>query len=243
MATVTATKKVSWLTGGLLRLLVLPVLIFPMLVSAQTSSKPTEPLHELTMPAGSNQIPLLDNRFRIDFAVEEITLVFFRKRGSPSIVLVRPDGSKVYARTAKEQNMQWFDDKTYDLIKITNPTPGPWQALGDILPESRIMVLTDIDLRVDPLPNDMMLGEHLKVTARLTNGGKPVNAKDFRDILQLDVLLISTQKAEYDNANSTVLEFTKFLDDGKNFDERPRDAVFTGEFNLNIQAGEWYTKS
>lgn len=242
MATVTATKKMRWLTGGLVQLLVVPTLIFPMLVSAQTTSKPTEPLHELTMPAGSNQIPLLDNRFRIDFAVEEITLVFFRKRGSPSIVLVRPDGSKVYARTAKEQNMQWFDDKTYDLIKITNPTPGPWQALGDILPESRIMVLTDIDLRVDPLPNDMMLGEHLKVTARLTNGGKPVNAKDFRDILQLDVLLISTQKPEYDNANSTVLEFTKFLDDGKNFDERPRDAVFTGEFNLNIQAGEWVPK-
>lgn len=209
---------------------------------AQTTATPAEPLRELNLPAGSNQIPLLNNRFRIDFAVEEITLVFFRKRGSPSIVLVRPDGSKVYARTAKEKGMQWFDDKTYDLIKISNPTPGPWQALGDILPESRIMVLTDIDLRVDPLPNDMMLGEHLKVTARLTNGGKPINARDFRDILQLDVLLISTQKPEYDNANSTVIEFTKFLDDGKNFDERPRDAVFTGEFNLTMQAGEWVPK-
>ena len=213
--------------------------------AAQTSTavrdKDAAPLRELT-DVGLNQIPLLNNRFRIDFAVEEITIVFFRKKGAPSVVLVKPDGSKVYARTAKEQNMQWFDDKTYDLIKIKNPTPGPWQAVGDILPESRIMVLTDIDLQVDPLPKDMMLGEHLKVTARLTNGGKPINAKDFRDILQLDVLLISTQKPEYDNANSTVIEFTKFLDDGKNFDERPRDAIFTGEFNLTMQAGEWVPK-
>lgn len=244
-------KVVRWLAVfSLLLGLALPSSAHSAQTAAQTAAsgsdkpataKEVAPLRELGN-IGSNQIPLLNNRFRIDFAVEEITIVFFRKKGSPSVVLVKPDGSKVYARTAKEQNMQWFDDKTYDLIKIKNPTPGPWQAVGDILPESRIMVLTDIDLQVDPLPKDMMLGEHLKVTARLTNGGKPINARDFRDILQLDVLLISTQKPEYDNANSTVIEFTKFLDDGKNFDERPRDAIFTGEFNLTMQAGEWVPK-
>ncbi len=197
---------------------------------------------ELKDIAGNNSIPLLGNRFRIDYEVDEVTLVFFRKKGAPSIVLVKPDGSKVYARTAKANDMQWFDDKTYDLIKMKNPTPGPWQAIGEILPESRIMVLTDIDLKAEPLPKDLMLGEIFKVTAKLSNGGKPINAKDFRDILQLDVLLISTQKPGYDNSNSTVLDFTKFFDDGKNYDERPRDAIFTGEFNLKIQAGEWVPK-
>lgn len=94
------------------------------------------------------------------------------------------------------------------------------------------MVLTDIDLVVDPLPTDMMAGETLKVTARLTNNGQLINARDFRDVLQLDVLLISTQKEQYDNFNQTVLEFTSFRDDGKNYDERARDAIFTGEFKL-----------
>lgn len=199
-------------------------------------------LTELPDLSASNQIPLLNNRFRIDYEIDEITLVFFRKKGAPSVVLVKPDGSKVYARTAKDHQMEWHDDKTYDLIKIKQPTPGPWQAIGSILPESRIMVLTDIDLQVDPLPTDMMVGESLKVTARLTNGGKPINAKDFRDVLKLDVLLISTQKAEYDNHSQTVLEFTSFQDDGKNFDERPRDAIFTGEFKLDFPAGEWIPK-
>lgn len=199
-------------------------------------------LLELPDISSSNHIPLLDNRFRIDFEVKEITLVFFRKKGTPSIVLVRPDGSKIYSRNAKEQKVIWHDDKTYDLIKITNPVPGPWQAIGEILPESRIMVLTDIDLEVDALPTDLMVGETLKVTARLTNGGKPINARDFRDILQLDVLLISTQKPEYDNHSQTVIEFTSFKDDGKNFDERPRDAIFTGEFKLDFPAGEWIPK-
>lgn len=199
-------------------------------------------LTELPDIGASNQIPLLNNRFRIDYKIDEITLVFFRKKGAPSVVLVKPDGSKIYARTAKDHQMEWHDDKTYDLIRIKQPTPGPWQAIGSILPESRIMVLTDIDLRVDPLPTDMMVGETLKVTARLTNGGKPINAKDFRDVLKLDVLLISTQKAEYDNHNQTVLEFTSFEDDGKNFDERPRDGIFTGEFKLDFPAGEWIPK-
>ncbi|MCT6701306.1 TIGR03503 family protein [Rheinheimera sp. 4Y26] len=215
-----------------------------------TTSKPTEAqpepersgLVELPDISASNQIPLLDNRFRIDFEVKEITLVFFRKRGTPPVVLVKPDGSKIYWRNAKEQQVIWHEDKTYDLIKISNPTPGPWQAIGQILPESRIMVLTDIDLEVDKLPTDLMVGETLKVTARLTNGGKPINARDFRDILQLDVLLISTQKPEYDNHLQTVIEFTSFKDDGKNFDEKPRDAIFTGEFKLDFPAGEWIPK-
>jgi uncharacterized protein (TIGR03503 family) len=208
--------------------------------TAALADKPV--ITELKDIAGTNSIPLLGNRFRVDYEVNEVTLVFFRKKGAPSVVLVKPDGSKIYARTAKANDMEWFDDKTYDLIKMKNPTPGPWQAIGEILPESRIMVLTDIDLKAEPLPKDLMLGEIFKVTARLTNGGKPINAKDFRDILQLDVLLISTQKPGYDNSNSTVLDFTKFFDDGKNYDERPRDAIFTGEFNLKIQAGEWVPK-
>ncbi len=210
--------------------------------STATKTANSAGIHELPAVSSSNQIPLLDNRFRIDYAVEEITLVFFRKKGSPSIVLVKPDGSKIYARTAREHGMQWHDDKTYDLIKMVKPVPGPWQAIGDILPESRIMVLTDIDLKVDPLPKDMMVGESLKVTAKLTNGGKLINAKDFRDILQLNVLLISTQKPEYDNFTSSVLDFTTFKDDGRDYDERPRDAVFTGEFRLDFPAGEWMPK-
>ena len=55
-------------------------------------------------------------------------------------------------------------------------------------------------------------------------------------------LLFSTQKPGYDNSNATVLNFTSFADDGKNYDERPRDAIFTGEFNLKVPAGEWLPK-
>ncbi|OZB36012.1 MAG: TIGR03503 family protein, partial [Alishewanella sp. 34-51-39] len=128
-----------------------------------------------------NQIPLLDNRFRIDDGVDSITLVFFRRQGTASVVLVRPDGSKVFYNTAKDHNMRWHDAATYDLIEINNPMPGPWQAVGRILPESRILVLTDIQLQVDPLPPALMVGETFKLTARLMDGDQVVNARDFRE--------------------------------------------------------------
>ncbi|CAI3803271.1 TIGR03503 family protein [Rheinheimera sp. MM224] len=233
------------------KLIYLLMLCFSLQLWAQDATTTTEAKQAVDDPTGlsllpdlaaKNQIPLFDNRFRIDYEVEEITMVFFRKRGSPSIILVRPDGSKINVVNASKQDVDWYDDQTYDLIKIKKPTPGPWQALGQILPESKIMVLTDIELKVDPLPDHLMTGETIKVTATLTNGGKPIVAKDFRDLLRLDVLFISSNDAEYENFGAGVIELTTLTDDGRNFDERPRDGIFTGEFKLEMKPGLWQPK-
>ena len=189
-----------------------------------------------------NQISLFDNRFRIDGEVDEITLLMFRRPGSPSVILVRPDGSKINVRNAEEQQVEWHASRNYDLIQIPRPMAGPWQALGRILAESRIMVLSDIILDVDPLPDHLMSGETLKVTARLKNAGEPINARDFREILTLDVIFISTNNPDYDNFGRGIVQVAQFRDDGRGFDERARDGVFTGEFQLNFAAGEWVPK-
>lgn len=189
-----------------------------------------------------NQIPLFDNRFRIDDKVDEITLLLFRRRGSASVVLVKPDGSKIHFNTAEAQQIRWHDAKSYDLIQIKNPMPGPWQAIGRLLPESRIMLLSDIQLDVEPLPASMMVGETVKITARLTNGDKPITARDFNEVLALEVIFVSTNNADYDNFGRGVVQVAQFRDDGKGYDERSRDGVFTGEFQLKFVAGEWIPK-
>ncbi|MGI5309403.1 TIGR03503 family protein [Rheinheimera sp. WS51] len=189
-----------------------------------------------------NQIPLFDNRFRIDEGVEEITLLFFRRPGSASIVLVRPDGSKLHFNTARNYDVSWHDADSYDLIKIKQPMPGPWQAVGRLLPESRVMVLTEIELIVDPIPQSLMVGETVKVTARLLNGGEPINAKEFRDVLSLEVIFVSTNQPDQDNFGRGIAQVAQFRDDGKGYDERARDGVFTGEFQLRFAAGEWIPK-
>lgn len=189
-----------------------------------------------------NQIAMFDNRFRIDNDVDEITLLMFRRPGSPAVILVRPDGSKINLHNAEAQNVEWHASRNYDLIHIPKPMAGPWQALGRILPESRIMVLSDIILDVDPLPEHLMSGETLKVTARLQNAGEPINARDFREILTLEVIFISTNNPDYDNFGRGIIQVAQFRDDGRGLDERARDGVFTGEFQLNFAAGEWVPK-
>jgi len=124
-----------------------------------------------------NEIPLLENRFRIDHKIDKVTLLFFRNRGAPAVVLVRPDGTKYYATdSVKNHDLDWYDELSYDLVTITNPMPGPWQVVGKILPGSRIMVMGEIELDVDPLPPMLFRGETVKLTGRVLNDGEPIEA-------------------------------------------------------------------
>ncbi len=215
-------------------------LLLPVQAQDDNAPKRDEPgLTILEQLPTRNQIPLLDNRFRIDDGVKSITLVFFRRPGTASIVLVRPDGSKVFYNTAKDHNMRWHDAASYDLIEINEPMPGPWQAVGRILPESRVLVLTDIELDVDPLPSALMVGETFKLTARLMDGDQLVNARDFREILTMQVLFVSTNNPDMENYGRGLAEVATFRDDGRGYDASARDGIFTGEVNLNFGAGEW----
>ncbi|MDM7861051.1 TIGR03503 family protein [Alteromonas sp. ASW11-36] len=186
-----------------------------------------------------NSIKLLQNRFRIDYKVDEITLVFFRVFGSAPVVLVRPDGSKIFSTQADGEDIFWYDANTYDMISIKNPTPGPWQAVGQILPGSRVMVLSDIRLHAEPLPPMIFSGEILKQTAYLTNGGEPINYSEFRDVVDLTIELGSTNNPNYNNFGAKSELVATFVDNGLGMDEAPLDGTFTGQFNLAIAAGEW----
>ncbi|WP_340679659.1 TIGR03503 family protein [Paraglaciecola sp.] len=189
--------------------------------------------------AYQNGIPLLQNRFRIDFTVDELTMIFFREFGSAPVVLVKPDGSKIFQSQADGVNLFWFDAATYDMISLKNPTPGPWQAIGQIEPNSRVMVISDLALHADPLPRVIFSGEILKQTAYLTNNGKPIDYTAFRDVVELTIEFVSTNNPNFNNFGSETQTIANFEDNGKGMDERPLDGIFTGQFNLAVADGEW----
>ncbi|WP_246028846.1 TIGR03503 family protein [Litorilituus sediminis] len=187
----------------------------------------------------TNQIPYFDNRFRIDGELEEITLIFYRKSGSVPIILVRPDGSKIRVNNIDHDTVQWYDDRTFDMIKIKKPMPGPWQAIGDILPNSQILVVSDVVIKVKPLPEIVFSGETLKVEGQLFNGDKTIDSPSFREVVKLDVNFYSTNNASYENFGADAIKVTSFRDDGRGLDEYANDSTFTGEFVLNFAPGEW----
>ena len=187
----------------------------------------------------TNQVPYFDNRFRLDANLEEITLIFYRKSGSRPIILIRPDGSKIRVNQFDRDKVQWFDDRTFDMIKIKSPMPGPWQAVGDILPNSQILVVSDVKIVVEPLPEIAFSGETLKVEGKLFNGEEAIDSPHFKKVVKLDVNFYSTNNSLYENFGADAIKVTSFRDDGRGLDEYANDNTFTGEFILNFAPGEW----
>jgi uncharacterized protein (TIGR03503 family) len=187
----------------------------------------------------TNQIPYFDNRFHIDAQLDEITLLFYRKSGTPPIILVRPDGSKLKVNNFPKDKIEWFDDRTFDLITIKKPMPGPWQAIGDILPKSKIMLVSEITLKVDPISEIVLSGETLKIIGQIFNRDKVVEDPLFNDVIKLDVDFFSTNNTSFDNFGAAPVEIGSFRDDGYDLDEYAQDGIFTAEFVLDFSPGEW----
>ncbi|QOL25199.1 TIGR03503 family protein [Thalassotalea sp. LPB0316] len=215
------------------------VLAAALATSAVNSQEVTDKIDFYRVDNVTNQIPYFDNRFRIDANIEEITLLFYRTHGSAPIILVQPDGTKIKVESHDKEQVEWYDDRTFDMIKIKNPMPGPWQALGNIEPKSQIMVVSDVRIEVEPLPEILLAGETVKVTAKLYNGEFAIDTPNFSDVVSIDVDFFSTNNQDYDNFGADLVRLTTFRDDGRELDEYARDSVFTGEFELTIAPGEW----
>lgn len=186
-------------------------------------------------------LSLLDNRFRVDPTVEQISFLIYREERSRSVVLVRPDGKKYYAWNHPE-NVSWYEENSLDIISIDNPMPGPWQAVGKVTPKNNIVILSNLQLSVDVFPSRLYQTERLKFTARLTQEGSPLVLKDFLDRVKLQVEFIryveDTENPEL-TSKPEVVSLGSFEDDGQNLDEVSGDGIFTVELPISVNAGKY----
>lgn len=128
--------------------------------------------------SNESSMSLLDNRFRVDPTISQITFVVYREKNSQPVVLVRPDGKKYYAWRSPD-NVRWYEESSMDIISIDNPMPGPWQAVGKVSPKNNIKLISHLQLSADAFPNRLYQGEEIKYTARLTSDNKPLLLRDF----------------------------------------------------------------
>lgn len=191
---------------------------------------------------GTNQVKLLNNRFRVDYEVDELLMLFFRKHGSKPIVLVRPDGSKLYTRDADGINLDWHADVNFDLIRIKNPVAGPWQALGLIEEDSKVLVLSEVELIVDKLPDLIFQYEVFKAEAKIVNAKEIISESGFRSVVRLRSALYSTNDIDQENFGADLYRLGEFFDDGKGLDEKPNDGLFTLSYYIDVVTGTWLPK-
>ncbi|WP_375751064.1 TIGR03503 family protein [Vibrio sp. HN007] len=184
---------------------------------------------------------LLDNRFRVDPSIEHVTFMIHREVMSHSVILVRPDGVKYYVWQFPE-NVSWYSDSGVDIISVTDPMPGPWQAVGKVTPQNNITLLSDVTLDVDTFPKRLYQNEKLKFTVRILHEGKPLLLPEFLDKVVLNVEFRSYVEDEEllpQEERPGTFTLGQFFDDGQGLDEVAGDAEFTIELPISVVPGKY----
>lgn len=175
-----------------------------------------------------NDIPLLDNRFRIDPETDQITFILNHSKGSKRVILVQPDGHKIYQQR-HGNDVGWVSSKVETIITIQKPMAGPWQVLATLDGNNRIKLISKVRLEVRQLPLKLYAHEYITTYVALYEGKqllkKPVYLKDA----QLSISLIG-------GANKKI---SLYQDDGRHYDQLAFDGELTTRFYVDLQPGRY----
>lgn len=180
----------------------------------------------------ANEVPLEDNRFTVDQGVEEFTALIFSDTPPEQreLTLVTPSGA-TYGPDTGANGVRWAREAGYDLITVSEPVPGEWQVRGTPGEGSRVTVVSDLWLEVDPMPSRFRLGEEVDLRAFFTEAGERITDPDF-----LRVITVSLSMTTEDGRRGT-----RVLSEG----EPPADGVYQdtiarlpepGQYLLELEA-------
>ncbi len=169
--------------------------------------------------ADRETVPLSGNRFMLDDSINEATILAFR--GDTTRIRLHPPRGEAYDARRPPTGVNWRQEPQYELITIANPLSGEWRLEADEDPDNRVMVVTDLQLHVEPLPSQVLAGEQLELTAWLSAAGDRLTMGDFLTVL--DVTALGTV-GDQDKANAPLA-----LD----------DSVFRGTLPALDSPGNW----
>lgn len=153
-------------------------------------------LHVFEKAAKRDTVPLLDNNFKIDDSVSEMTLLVFRREGAKATELILPDQSRMLL-SQLPSNVRWQSEDHYDLITVDKPISGAWQIDAEVDPDNRVMVITDLKLQTTDLPNTILIGEVFDFDISLTEKSDIIVKQDF-------LALVDAQLNEETEGNTSI---------------------------------------
>ncbi len=175
----------------------------------------------------SEQVPMLDNKFSIDASVKEFTALIFRKAGAKPTRLIAPDGTEYrYDQLSAQSGVRWHRDVNFDLITVDKPQSGDWQADADIDPDNRVQILSDLNLRVQGLPDTLFTGTPVELEMALTEQGQIITENALLRLTDI------TLKVTAPDGRSG----SKLLSDPENL---PADGMYREAMTRLSQIGEY----
>jgi uncharacterized protein (TIGR03503 family) len=130
-------------------------------------------------------IELEGDKFTVDKSISELTLLIFRPKGSKPTQLYPPDSTIINSR--QKGKSTWRSDEGYDLITIKKPTVGVWKIDAYSDPDNRLMVVTDLKLKLDEVPAYVTPSEPITISAELHNKGKKISKDSFLRLVTFDL--------------------------------------------------------
>lgn len=138
--------------------------------------------------APAEQVPLSDNQFVIDSSVEEFTALIFRQNADQPTELIGPDQT-VYAADRADADVKWHRADNYDLITVRQPLEGEWGVRADMAPDSRVTVVSNLNIRVRPLPLNVFKGQLEELSLELQEDGKTIVRPEFLRLMDVQAIM------------------------------------------------------
>lgn len=175
-----------------------------------------------------NDIPLLNNRFRLDPKTQSVTIILNHSKGPQTVVLIRPDGSKIFKQNHPD-NVAWVSTSKNDMITITKPMIGPWQAIANLDGNNRISFVSPVKLTINQLPSAFYSKELFSTTATLTENKVRFVDPSYTSGAKLRIALIGKYRKK--------IFFYK--DTGKQYDSLPFDGLLTARLFIDLSPGKY----
>ena len=168
-------------------------------------------------------LPIKGNRFTVDGSVNDMTVLLFRNE-EEEITLINPAGKK-FTNDSHPDQYVWHKEKGYELVTIKKPAIGDWVISGSEDPDNRVMIVTNLKLKINELPTSLLFGDKKLLTASLLEKEKIITRKSFLSLVSFDV---------YDGEN----KLSGLSDSGAVSDAKKGDGVYSGYPFNDLKSGE-----
>lgn len=175
-----------------------------------------------------DMIELDGNEFTVDKSIKEMTLLIFRPKGSKFTKLY-PPGAELISAKLKGKSI-WRSEEGYDLITIKKPKAGKWKIDAYNDPDNRLMVVTDLKLKVLEVPAYVTPSQSLIIAAELHNKNKKISKNSFLRFVQFGLTHINQDGTE----NQLALTHTKIRKDKGQYLHLPEGNLEEGKHSFIV---------
>jgi uncharacterized protein (TIGR03503 family) len=178
--------------------------------------------------APRDEVPLINNKVKIDESIKEITFLLYRKKKSSTVEISSPKGNK-YTKNKLADNITWHSESRYDLVTIKEPQTGAWKINAPADPDNRALVVTDLRLSLNKLPSDALMNQSIPIFAHLESDNNIITRRDFLHFVRMSV--------KYPGKNNKPKSI-KLKDNGKGVDEKKNDGIYSAVIKKSHTLGK-----